>query len=82
MTETSWQLAAGQMVNLSNSQMVMNGVNDEITISLFDQSTNCRLLRLLRFLRFLRLQRFERFERLERQQEPTADFQTLGILDI
>ena len=31
------------MVNLSNSQMVMNGVNDEITISLFDQSTNRRI---------------------------------------
>ena len=26
------QTTASQMVNLSNSQMVMNGVNDELTI--------------------------------------------------
>jgi hypothetical protein len=52
------QTTARQTVNLWNSQMVMNGVNDGLTISLFDQSTNRR------FLRFLRLQRFKRFKQL------------------
>ena len=37
-SEVGGQRAASQMVNLSNSQMVMNGVNDGLTISRFDQS--------------------------------------------
>ncbi len=31
-SEVSGQRAASQIVNLSNSQMVMNGLNDELTI--------------------------------------------------
>ena len=31
-SEVGGQRAASQMVNLSNSQMVMNGVNDGLTI--------------------------------------------------
>ena len=37
--EVRSQTTASQMVNLSNSQMVMNGVNDGLTISRFDQLT-------------------------------------------
>ena len=35
----SGQLAASQMVNLSTSQIVMNGVNNKLKIFPFDQST-------------------------------------------